>query len=47
MRALRLSALPLATVLLAGAAAGQMTQSEQAGKTPMRLVVFEDFMRPT
>jgi hypothetical protein len=38
MRALRLSALPLATVLLAGAAAGQ---------TAARLVVFEDFMRPT
>lgn len=38
MRAFRFPALPMAALLIAGAAAGQ---------TPVRLVVFEDFMRPT
>jgi hypothetical protein len=44
MRAFRYPAFPLAALLIAGAAAGQ---AEQAGQTPVRLVVFEDFMRPT
>ncbi len=39
MRVLRLSGLPLAMLLLAGAAVSQ--------EAPVRLVVFEDFMRPT
>ena len=47
MRAFRFPVLPLAALLIAGAAAGQTAQAEQAGQTPVRLVVFEDFMRPT
>jgi hypothetical protein len=39
MRTLRLSGFTLAMLLLAGAAASQ--------ESPARLVVFEDFMRPT
>jgi hypothetical protein len=47
MRVLRLSGLPLSMLLLAGAAAAQFPQPAQADQTPVRLVVFEDFMRPT
>jgi len=39
MRVLRLSGFTLAMLLLAGTAVGQ--------EAPVRLVVFEDFMRPT
>ena len=39
MRVLRLSVFTLAMLFLAGAAASQ--------EAPVRLVVFEDFMRPT
>jgi hypothetical protein len=46
MRSFPFPALPLAALLVAGAAAGQTAQSEQAGQTPVRLVVFESFMRP-
>jgi hypothetical protein len=47
MRDFRLPAFTLAALLTAGAAAGQTAQAELAGQTPARLVVFEDFMRPT
>jgi len=47
MRALRLSGLPLAMLLVAGAAVSREVQAQQAGQAPVRLVVFEDFMRPT
>ena len=46
MRAFPFSAVSLAALLIA-AAAGQAALAEQAGQTPIRLVVFEDFMRPT
>jgi len=47
MRAFSFKVLPLAALLIAGATAAQPAQSEQTGQTPVRLVVFEDFMRPT
>jgi len=47
MRAFRFPVFSLAALLIAGAAAGQTAQAEQADQTPARLVVFEDFMRPT
>jgi hypothetical protein len=47
MRDFRLLALTLAALLTAGAAAGQLAQAELVAQTPARLVVFEDFMRPT
>ena len=47
MRAFRFPAFPLAALLTAGAAAGQTVQAEQVGQVTARLVVFEDFMRPT
>jgi hypothetical protein len=37
----------MAALLIAGAAAGQTARVEHADQTPVRLVVFEDFMRPT
>jgi hypothetical protein len=46
MRTFRYPAFPLAALLIAGAAAGQTAQAERAGQTPVRLVVFESFMRP-
>jgi hypothetical protein len=47
MRAFSFPVLPLAALLIAAAAAAQPVRAEQAGQTPVRLVVFEDFMRPT
>lgn len=47
MRALPFSGLPLAVLLVAGAAASQEAPAQQASQVPVRLVVFEDFMRPT
>jgi hypothetical protein len=34
-------------LLVAGAAVSQQAPAQQAGQPPVRLVVFEDFMRPT
>jgi hypothetical protein len=47
MRALRFSGFPLAVLLLAGPAVSQDVPAQQTSQAPVRLVVFEDFMRPT
>jgi hypothetical protein len=47
MLGLRFSGLPFAVLLVAGAAVSQEAPAQQASLAPVRLVVFEDFMRPT
>jgi hypothetical protein len=47
MRALRLSVIPLAVLTMAGAAASRRADAQQNAQAAVRLVVFEDFMRPT
>jgi hypothetical protein len=47
MHDLRLSILPLAILTLLAGAASQHAHAQQAAQPAVRLVVFEDFMRPT
>jgi hypothetical protein len=47
MRALWLSVIPLAVLTMAGTAAGPSAEAQQNAQAAVRLVVFEDFMRPT
>jgi hypothetical protein len=47
MRALWLSVIHLAVLTMAGTAVGPSAEAQQNAQEPVRLVVFEDFMRPT